>query len=236
MLSRREFRLCAESFLNRLSGTAEEPLWTWCKSGRGTSTRTTEDTGYLLRAPVTKQIRPAKAENNNNFEEAALFADGNEISEADPCSLEHSEDVDVALVAYHVVYSPCYQVPVLYVSATRSDGQPLSADDVISAAPDSVGEAMRMQGFGGALTIADHPHLGIPFLHLHPCDTATLMRTVGESSPVPFTNSQSEGSQSKIMISTGNYILVWLGLVGPAVGLWLAREAYNKHSADVILG
>uniref|UniRef100_A0A1A8RH74 Ubiquitin-like-conjugating enzyme ATG10 n=1 Tax=Nothobranchius rachovii TaxID=451742 RepID=A0A1A8RH74_9TELE len=61
-----------------------------------------------------------------------------------------------------------------------------------------------------ALSQQEHPLLGQPFFYLHPCKTEEFMKlvlTAAEDKHRPM-----------------NYVLLWLSLVGPAVGLDVPLE------------
>ncbi|KAJ2507270.1 E2-like conjugating enzyme atg10 [Coemansia sp. RSA 2049] len=127
--------------------------------------------------------------------------------------------VDNGRVDYHVAYSAGWRVPVLYlqVFVRSNDGtgqnehavmDPTAISDALSVDDKDVRESLAAVEFGGALGIQDHPVLGQPFVYLHPCHTATLLRTVG-------------ASFAKDDVGAAEYVAAWLSLVGPAVGLTL---------------
>ncbi|KAJ2451775.1 hypothetical protein EV183_003370 [Coemansia sp. RSA 2336] len=110
-------------------------------------------------------------------------------------------------VEYHVVYSASWRVPVLYMRVVLSDQSQVVLDikqaTKLLVADQQVRGAIEAVEFGGALGIQDHPVLNEPFLYLHPCHTATLLRAVG------------------VPIDATNYMSAWLSLTGSAVGLTL---------------
>lgn len=55
----------------------------------------------------------------------------------------------------------------------------------------------------GALSMTDHPVTGMPAYFVHPCRTAEAMDAVTEHRNV----------------TPDGYLLMWLGMVGPSVGL-----------------
>ncbi|KAK1074885.1 hypothetical protein LTR12_002404 [Friedmanniomyces endolithicus] len=103
------------------------------------------------------------------------------------------------VVLYDIVYSPSYRVPVLYLTH-RSDP---SADMHELLTPALYKPQLRGTGPLGALSMTDHPVTGIPAYFVHPCRTAEGMAAVGGMS-----------AQEPV-----EYLLLWLGLVGPGVGL-----------------
>lgn len=107
-------------------------------------------------------------------------------------------------VEYHVLFSPSYSVPVMYLRVYNSAGEPeWSTDKVcdILDLPDDLKVSLLKQG----LTQQPHPHLQTPFLQLHPCHTSKFMTSVHNYT---------------------NYLTSWLSLVGPSVGIYLDNQ-YN---------
>ncbi|KAJ2399952.1 hypothetical protein GGI23_002343 [Coemansia sp. RSA 2559] len=135
-----------------------------------------------------------------------------EYHDSEACA--NSRAVENGWIDYHIVYSSGWRVPVLYLRMYVND-QGEGARVVLDAIEVSdamvkdrdVKKALAAVEFGGALGVQDHPVLGHPYMYLHPCHTATLMKTVGAS----FSNS----------IGEAEYLAAWLSLVGPAVGLTL---------------
>ncbi|XP_071478768.1 ubiquitin-like-conjugating enzyme ATG10 [Diadema antillarum] len=107
---------------------------------------------------------------------------------------------------YHILYSQSYSVPVLYFTASKSDGRLLSLDEVWQMVPPAYQERLRHERWT-FITQQEHPYLGRPFFQLHPCHTTDLMGAV-----------LSPGSMS------GNYVVTWLSSVGPVVGLHLPLQ------------
>ncbi|KAK0282920.1 hypothetical protein LTR91_024171 [Friedmanniomyces endolithicus] len=103
------------------------------------------------------------------------------------------------IVLYDIVYSPSYRVPVLYLTH-RSDP---SADMHELLTPALYKPQLQSTGPLGALSLTDHPVTGLPAYFVHPCRTAEGMSAVG-------------GTKS---VAPVEYLLLWLGLVGPGVGL-----------------
>ncbi|KAK1071160.1 hypothetical protein LTR74_003541 [Friedmanniomyces endolithicus] len=103
------------------------------------------------------------------------------------------------VVLYDIVYSPSYRVPVLYLTH-RSDP---SADMHELLTPALYKPQLQRTGPLGALSMTDHPVTGIPAYFVHPCRTAEGMAAVG-------------GMTAQAPVE---YLSLWLGLVGPGVGL-----------------
>ncbi|EDV37802.1 uncharacterized protein Dana_GF13639 [Drosophila ananassae] len=109
---------------------------------------------------------------------------------------------DLVNVEYHVVYSVSYQVPMLFLQAHRSDGSLLDLDAVWQLfMPETNSEDLYQ-----ILTQMDHPVLFRPFMALHPCRTAEVLKQFGEPSK--------------------NQVLTFISLYGPKVQLHL-QNAYG---------
>ncbi|KAM8777533.1 ubiquitin-like-conjugating enzyme ATG10 [Rhynchonycteris naso] len=118
---------------------------------------------------------------------------------------------------YHVLYSCSYQVPVLYFRASFLDGRPLSLQDIWEGVHACY--KMRLQqGPWDTITQQEHPILGQPFFVLHPCKTNEFMTPVLKN--------------SRKINRNVNYIMSWLSLVGPVVGLNLPLSYARAASQD----
>ncbi|XP_036383415.1 ubiquitin-like-conjugating enzyme ATG10 [Megalops cyprinoides] len=128
-----------------------------------------------------------------------------DVEEADGDE-EHadSDKASVIRYEYHVLYSCSYQAPVLYFRASTLDGRPLSLEEMW----DNVHPNYRtrlLQGPWDTITQQEHPLIGQPFFVLHPCRTQEFMTPVL--------------SAARAENRSVNYIVSWLSLVGPVVGL-----------------
>ncbi|XP_026168488.1 ubiquitin-like-conjugating enzyme ATG10 isoform X1 [Mastacembelus armatus] len=105
---------------------------------------------------------------------------------------------------YHILYSCSYSTPVLYFRVSSLDGRGLSLEEVWSSVHPNF--RLRLQKSPlNAITQQEHPLLGQPFFMLHPCRTEEFMKPVlqvVQDKHRPF-----------------NYILTWLSVMGPVVGL-----------------
>ncbi|KAK0355243.1 hypothetical protein LTR91_021882 [Friedmanniomyces endolithicus] len=127
--------------------------------------------------------------------EAAVAEDDDEEA------LERSPSVlrPELIVLYDIVYSPSYRVPVVYL--TRMSGESAGIHDLLT--PALYKPQLQSTGPLGALSLKDHPVTGLPAYFVHPCRTAEGMATVG-------------GTSTRAPVE---YFSLWLGLVGPGVGL-----------------
>lgn len=118
-------------------------------------------------------------------------------------------------VEYHVVHSVSYQVPVLYFNATFSNGQTLALEDVWQLLSSEF--VSRDADKWGLLTQQEHPHLGRPFYHIHPCRTAAVMAKAMQC----LAGSEEEEGGNK---AAGNYLITWLSTFAPVIGLELSMQ------------
>ena len=109
---------------------------------------------------------------------------------------------------YSVVYSESYQVPVMYFTASWPDGRQLQVDQVWEQVnPESAPGVVDKLS---TLTQTEHPLLGMPCYHVHPCNTATLMASV--------LNDDTSSDELTMKWQT-RYLIMWLSLVSPLVNL-----------------
>ncbi|XP_069367428.1 ubiquitin-like-conjugating enzyme ATG10 isoform X2 [Paralichthys olivaceus] len=116
-----------------------------------------------------------------------------------------SEDSSKVLqYEYHILYSCSYSTPVLYFRAFTLEGRSLSLEEVWSSVHPNF--RIRLQNSPlDTITQQEHPLLGQPFFMLHPCKTEEFMKPV----------LQLAQDQHRPV----NYVLTWLSVVGPLVGL-----------------
>ncbi|KAK5705662.1 hypothetical protein LTR17_021486 [Elasticomyces elasticus] len=122
-------------------------------------------------------------------------------------------------VVHDIVYSPSYHVPVLYISLLPGTGTDIH--DLL--VPTSHKAPLQHAGGPlGALSLTDHPVTGMPAYFVHPCRTGEGMAAI--------TMSSVDGGQ----VNSVEYLMRWLGLVGPSVGLFVPvalAEALGTRSA-----
>lgn len=107
---------------------------------------------------------------------------------------------------FHVVYSVSYEVPTLYLHASYQNGKALSISDVWKLIP-SIHDSSTNAKWS-LLSQQDHPILNRPFYYIHPCHTATALSAV-----------YSRPKDVRTVPDNINYILTWLSMFGPMVGL-----------------
>ncbi|KFQ31863.1 Ubiquitin-like-conjugating enzyme ATG10, partial [Merops nubicus] len=176
--------------------------------GDGWEWRTSKDLGDGYLSKTHFQVRnrntlPDLKEKNNDTNEKTLFTHVEESLDdsqaAGVCATE-----EVIRYEYHVLYSISYQVPVLYFRACFLDGRPLTLDEIWKSVH-ACYQPRLLEGPWDTITQQEHPLLGQPFFVLHPCRTNEFMSSILTGSQKPNRNT--------------NYVILWLSIVGPVVGL-----------------
>jgi len=100
----------------------------------------------------------------------------------DQATLQHDPKINSNLYIfdYHIVYSTTYQQPVLYFNAFKPDGKLLTHNEILYTLQISPGSENHP-----FISQKEHPVLGIPFYHIHPCETSKLMKEILISKPTP---------------------------------------------------
>jgi ubiquitin-like-conjugating enzyme ATG10 len=171
-------------------------------------------TRYLCitrRVPSSSLASQSSGDSQTGEDEEAIEEDDPEALVAPIGKNDHER-----VVQCDVVYSPSYQVPVLYLTfADRSTNRSVSLPS-----PDGVYEilvpagfkaAMRSVGLMGALSMAEHPVTGAPAYFLHPCRTQEAMSPLLDNATMGY----SEADPRKAT----NYLMLWFGMIGASVGL-----------------
>ncbi|KAK4168558.1 hypothetical protein QBC43DRAFT_309114 [Cladorrhinum sp. PSN259] len=156
----------------------------------------------------------------SNILESLTFGKGLGRSDLDAdTSMIEAEDADEAVlhkkpvtntmghVVYEVHLHPTYQAPCLWFSLHNlpNDEEPFNIDTVFRRlVPDQYKDGLRSAGGIGGISADHHPVTGLPSFFIHPC-------LLGEA-------------MSKFDCSKESYLMVWLGLVGGCVGLWVPAE------------
>ena len=184
-----------------------------------------------------------------DVDEVALAGDTScLVEESDVAYLDRSTDKSICRdsavhIEYHVLHSVSYQVPVLYFNAAFSNGRSLVLEDIWGLlSPDLVS---RKADRWKLVTQQEHPYLGRPFYHIHPCHTATVMgkamqcfadggkeegRTEKESGGEDSMKVEGETTEGSTRKEEGrekenkevqgrNYLITWLSTFAPVIGL-----------------
>lgn len=159
---------------------------------------------------ITKRLPPLSDVTNESVAE--------EFEEDDEEALGASTTptFSAPLVAYDIIHSPSYQVPVLYMSFRNLPSErPPSPEEVYRMiVPDTHKASMQAVGNMGALSLAEHPVTGMPACFVHPCRTREAME--------PILRGRS--------VKAVEYVVLWLGTIGASVGLDVPLALTTKLS------
>ncbi|KAJ4271970.1 E2-like conjugating enzyme atg10 [Fusarium torreyae] len=114
---------------------------------------------------------------------------------------------EVAMVEYEIHLHPTYRVPCLWFTLRNlpADEPAFNVDTVFRRlVPDEYKAGLRALGTVGGISADHHPVTGVPSFFVHPC-------LLGDAI-------------SKFECDRTNYLMIWLGLVGGCVGLWVPKE------------
>ncbi|KAI5864996.1 hypothetical protein GGS23DRAFT_403486 [Durotheca rogersii] len=121
---------------------------------------------------------------------------------------------DVGYAKYEIHLHPTYHAPCLWFSLHNLPAAE-PAFDVESVfrylVPRHFKDALRQAGPIGGISIDHHPLTGVPSFFVHPCVLGDAM--TGFDCPKE------------------DYLMVWLGLVGGCVGLWVPRQMATVQGA-----
>ncbi|KAK4889996.1 hypothetical protein LTR27_011215 [Elasticomyces elasticus] len=201
---------------------AFQRTWSELEEGEGKGWRDVRVVEDSYGPPLLRITRLLDSPHSVDSDDAAVAKhDGNCASSSGEVNSEvaaDSEDDEALLrspphnvgnpttVIYDIVYSPSYRVPVLHITLSHPPRDSNIHDLLV---PTSHRAQLQHAGTGplGSLSLTDHPVTGLPAYFIHPCHTAEGMAAV----------TTGEGCGER-MGATG-YLMRWLGLVGPSVGL-----------------
>ncbi|KAH8737119.1 hypothetical protein BGZ61DRAFT_9577 [Ilyonectria robusta] len=115
--------------------------------------------------------------------------------------------LDVGVAEYEIHLHPTYRVPCLWFTLRGLPAQEpaFNIDTVFRRlVPDEYKAGLRSLGGVGGISADHHPITGVPSFFVHPC-------LLGDAI-------------SKFECDRTNYLMIWLGLVGGCVGLWVPKE------------
>lgn len=131
----------------------------------------------------------------------------------------HQSAYSLQTVTYDVIHSVSYQVPVLYLTMTGIPAKAahekcLDIDEVLKIlTPDSFRPQLRATSPLGALTMTDHPVTGLAAYFVHPCRTAEVTEHL---------------VKGRVAVTPTDYLLLWMGVIGAAVGLSVPIEVATQ--------
>ena len=113
------------------------------------------------------------------------------------------------LIECQVIYSESYANPVLYFTACKIDGQILKLEDCWKLVDTQYHSVVNSDAKWSFLTQVEHPIFFKPCFQLHPCHTKDFMSFL---------------SRTKRHL----YVVSWLSIVLPVLGLDFPIENYHK--------
>ncbi|KUI62268.1 hypothetical protein VP1G_09382 [Cytospora mali] len=145
--------------------------------------------------------------------------ESNEMASTEDQEMMEAEDSDLAVVhkaqrppdfgyvTYEIHLHPTYQAPCLWLSlhGLPVDEPAFNIDTVFRRlVPDQYKDGLRKVGGIGGISADHHPVTGVPSFFVHPCLLGDAM--------------------SNFDCTKEDYLMVWLGLIGGCVGLWVPKE------------
>ncbi|KAK1503320.1 hypothetical protein CTAM01_04632 [Colletotrichum tamarilloi] len=130
-----------------------------------------------------------------------------DAEESDEAALSRSHVPDSGHVVYEVHWHPTYRMPCLWFTlhGLPADEPAFNLDTVFRRlVPDQFKDALRRSSGIGGISGDHHPLTGLPSFFIHPCLLGDAM--------------------SGFNCSKEQYMMLWLGLVGGCIGLWVPKE------------
>jgi len=139
--------------------------------------------------------------------------DGGDDDQTLPLGIRDSQEVTID---FSITLSPTYSVPVLWFG--YHDGHQRRLESVGQLykwlIPADSRKALHAVGVMGGISMAHHPVSDLPMYFVHPCHTSQALSDLKPDMPQ----------------SPENYLLVWLGLLGSAVGLYVPSKILMTSS------
>ncbi|CAK7239691.1 MAG: hypothetical protein STHCBS139747_001126 [Sporothrix thermara] len=179
---------------------------------------------YTTYLQITRPLEPA--EHDDALADVMdKFSFGGGPEEDEDAAMAMAEDADTAALAppaataaaaaaanygyvtYEVHLHPTYRAPCLWFSLHGlPDGAPGFDIDAVfrHVVPAQFQDRLRAMGSIGGISADYHPITGVPSFFVHPC-------LLGEA-------------MTGFDCTKSSYMMVWLGLVGGCVGLWVPKE------------
>lgn len=193
-LDEKSFIFCCKLFLTHSARLGDG--WSWEQHS---------EEGYLKKTSV--RCVPTPVSNAVDLDPEQVSA-GREVNNAekedDEACVQSNVDGTVLQYEYHVLFSCSFGMPVLYFRVFDLEGRSLCLEEVWDIVHPNYRTRLQQSPWN-AITQQEHPLLGQPFFVLHPCKTEEFMRPVTQA---------AEEEHRKV-----NYVVTWLSVVGPVVGL-----------------
>lgn len=204
-LDEETFCQCCQLFLQHSHSLCDGWSWEQVKgSEEGYLRKTALGTGRT-RCNQDQQRTSSDQHQERTFSLSFHDDDGDDEDDGAVCCIqEESSSSSVVQYEYHVLYSCSYQTPVLYFRASTLEGRSLCLEEVWDSVHPNYRQRLQHRPWD-TITQQEHPLLGQSFFVLHPCRTEEFMKPVLKAA-------LEEHRQV-------NYIVTWLSVVGPVVGL-----------------
>ncbi|XP_022771579.1 ubiquitin-like-conjugating enzyme ATG10 isoform X2 [Durio zibethinus] len=220
-LSAKDFRIGAVAFAQKWESlNFAFPPWVWVPCPKHPWLASPEEEGYLSMEKIcisrlNEEDIDQTTQIDTDEEEASCSGNKDVIDDATLVQRNHHE---LHYYDFHIVYSNTFRVPVLYLRAYCSDGQPLQLDEIEKELPTCSSKELSKSKWT-FITQEEHPHLKRPWYKLHPCGTGEWMKLL-------FLN---DTAQPKFEVVLELYLLSWFSVVGQVVGLRIPFKMLNDR-------
>ena len=151
------------------------------------------------------------------------------VDEVEYSGCENSDNVETVTIEYNIVYSVSHSVPLLCFEAYKSSGESLTLEDVWNnCVQPHYFKQVNVRKLE-ALTMVEHPVKGLPCFIIHPCKTAELISQVDHQCKHICDISNLGSSCEASKLTGAAYIISWLSMLGPVVGLHLPLSYFKTR-------
>jgi len=123
---------------------------------------------------------------------------------------------------FSIVYSDTWDCPVLYFRVEHLDGSLVSSRDDVVKQLKALHHQNQVEDTWDFVSFDEHPVLGLPSYFLHPCQTKERMQLL----LLDFSNASSVTGINKHATFSRHYLLSWMSMIFPAVGLSLPSATF----------
>ncbi|OQU94748.1 Autophagocytosi associated protein, active-site domain-containing protein [Cladophialophora immunda] len=158
----------------------------------------------LIRAKRKRTCKGEAPSDNIDAQSDERFETGIEDCVVGDSLLPKFDSLESLIVDFSITLSPIYSVPVLWFACRNGqDNKALSLEQVYEwLVPEPSLASLHEVGVMGGISMAHHPVSDRPAFFLHPCNTQGALSALKPMS-----------------LSPEEYLILWLGLIGSAVGL-----------------
>ncbi|KAF7513730.1 hypothetical protein GJ744_007781 [Endocarpon pusillum] len=170
---------------------------------------------YIIKTPSTLNEKATDIVQHGN--EDLIDDEDHEII----CRHSSLPETDRILVEFSILWSPSYQVPVLWFTLNRvPSGISTGIETVYQhLVPETSRPALNQVGVMGGISIAHHPKSDLPAFFIHPCNTAEALYEI---------------CQQRSCRTALDYLVIWLGLVGPSFNLYIPSQLLLPAPEDEV--